>query len=86
MEKLNFSDCTLSRMEDTFNLMAVESLASLTAWTTTDFELADFDKTLVGRLCFYLQKNVLHWNEQDLSLHFIGPMFSLTQLLSVVSA
>ena len=63
-------------MEETFGLRAVENLASLTAWTTTVFELADFDKILVGRLCFHLQKNVLHWNEQDLSLHFIGPMFS----------
>ena len=76
MEKLNFSDCTLARVEDTFNLMAVESLATLTTWISTDFELTDLDKIAVKRLCFHLQKNVLHWNEQDLSLHFIGPMFS----------
>ena len=76
MEKLNFSDCTLARVEDTFNLMAVESLATLTTWINTDFELTDLDKIAVNRLCFHLQKNVLHWNEQDLSLHFIGPMFS----------
>ena len=76
MEKLNFSECTLARIEDTFSLMAVESLPTLTAWITTDFELTDLDKIAVNRLCFHLQKNVLHWNEQDLSLHFIGPMFS----------
>jgi hypothetical protein len=39
--------------------------------------LSDFDKESVRRLCYTLQKNAAHWNETDLSLHFIGPMFSL---------
>ena len=77
MEKINFSDCTLARMEETFGLMAVKKLPSLTAWVTTDFELSDFDKKVIDRFNDVLQDNVLHWNEQDLSLHFIGPVFSL---------
>jgi hypothetical protein len=77
MEKLNFSDCTLARMEKTFRLIFLEKMQILDIWINSNFELSDFDKESVRRLCYTLQKNVAHWNETDLSLHFIGPMFSL---------
>jgi hypothetical protein len=77
MEKLNFSDCTLARMEKTFRLIFLEKMQILDIWINTNFELSDFDKESVRRLCYTLQKNAAHWNETDLSLHFIGPMFSL---------
>ena len=76
MEKINFSECTLGRMETVFGLKVVGQSTVLTTWTSTDFELSEFDKKSIDKLCRLLQKNVLHWNEQDLSLHFIGPMFS----------
>ena len=77
MEKLNFSDCTLFKMEKLFGLIALEQTPSLSDWIATNFELTDFDRENIRRLCYSLQKNVAHWNETDLSLHFIGPMFSL---------
>jgi hypothetical protein len=77
MEKLNFSDCTLARMEETFGLIALETMPTLSEWMATEFELSDFDRESVRRLCKTLNKNAAHWNEYDLSLHFIGPMFSL---------
>jgi hypothetical protein len=76
MEKLNFNECTLSIMEETFGLIRVRQNLVLTNWTTTDIELTDFDRETVRRLCELLQDNVEHWNEFDLSLHFVGPMFS----------
>jgi hypothetical protein len=39
-------------------------------------ELSAFHQETVCGLCELLQDNVSHWNEYDLSLHFIGPMFS----------
>ena len=66
-------------METVFGLKAVKKLPLLTAWTTTDFELSEFDKKCTDRLNDLLQENVPHWNEYDLSLHFIGPMFSLVR-------
>lgn len=77
MEKLNFSECTLFKMEKLFGLIALEQTPSLSDWIASDFELTDFDRENIRRLCHTLQKNVAHWNETDLSLHFIGPMFSL---------
>ncbi len=77
MEKLYFSDCTLFKMEKLFGLIALEQTPSLSDWIAADIVLTDFDRENIRRLCHTLQKNVAHWNETDLSLHFIGPMFSL---------
>ncbi len=76
MEKLNFSECTLSIMEETFKLTPTKQSKALTEWAETAIELTDFDRENVRRLCELLQDNVEHWNEFDLSLHFVGPMFS----------
>jgi hypothetical protein len=76
MEKLNFNDCTLSIMERTFKIMPTKQNKALAEWITTSFEVTDFDRETVRRLCELLQDNVAHWNEYDLSMHFIGPMFS----------
>jgi hypothetical protein len=77
MEKINFNECTLSIMEETFGLIPADSSKLLTEWISTNHELDDLDKGMVNRLWRTLQKNVAHWNEYDLSLHFIGPMFSI---------
>ena len=79
MEKINFSECKLYKMERVFGLKALKSLPTLTAWIAANVELSDFDKKSIDRLNYVLQENILHWNEYDLSLHFIGPMFSLVQ-------
>jgi hypothetical protein len=77
MEKLNFSDCTLFKMEKIFRLVPTKQNAKLSAWIASDYELTAFHKESVTNLCGVLQENVEHWNEYDISLHFIGPMFSL---------
>ncbi len=76
MEKLNFSDCTLSIMEETFKLFPTKQSKVLTDWIGTSIELSSFQQETVEHLCNLLQDNVEHWNEYDLSLHFVGPMFS----------
>ncbi len=77
MEKLNFSECTLAIMEETFGLIPADSSKLLDEWVSSTHELDDLDIGIVKRLWSALQKNVSHWNEFDLSLHFIGPMFSM---------
>ena len=77
MEKLNFSDCTLAIMEETFGLIPADGSKLLEEWVNSTHELDELDRGIVKRLWATLKKNVAHWNEFDLSLHFIGPMFSL---------
>lgn len=76
MEKLNFSECTLSKMEKIFKLIPADTSKLLDEWISTNHELDELDKGIVHRLWVTLRKNVAHWNEYDLSLHFIGPIFS----------
>lgn len=76
MEKLNFKECTLSIMEETFKLFPTKQSKTLTDWMSADIVLSAFQQETVQHLCNLLQDNVEHWNEYDLSLHFVGPMFS----------
>ena len=77
METINFNDCTLVFLDKHFTTRRVESLNSLNEWLKADMEISDLHIGMIQLLTNSLQQNVLHWNEQDLSLHFIGPMFSL---------
>ena len=76
METLNFSECTLGLLEDTFGLNK-KILSNLGSWINTSFELNNFQNESVQHLVRILTNNAEHWNEYDLGLHFIGPMFSL---------
>jgi hypothetical protein len=76
MQKLNFNECTLGKLERTFKLIPMDTSVALEEWVNTTAELTDFQMMCVQHFCRDLQKNASHWNEYDLSLHFIGPMFS----------
>ncbi len=74
---LRFSECTLAKLDDTFQLRQVFESAMLDDWLTRTVELTAFEREA---LLFYqrgLKRNVHDWNEQELSLNFIGPVFSL---------
>jgi hypothetical protein len=75
MEKLNFSECTLYGRNIWLDTCRQQQIAG-SVDRATNHELDDLDKGIVSRLWSALQKNVAHWNEYDLSLHFIGPIFS----------
>jgi hypothetical protein len=81
MEKIEkaFGDCSISFLEKSFGLRQVLKHESLSEW----LELAQSQninqaETLVLPIFQdSLITNVSSWHEQDLSLHFIGPIFSL---------
>ena len=77
METLNFSECTLGSLEKRFKLREKRYLASLEHWINTQIPLSEIQQTVAQQLVRALQNNAAHWNETDLSMHFIGPMFSL---------
>ncbi|MBK9460560.1 MAG: hypothetical protein IPN94_14310 [Sphingobacteriales bacterium] len=77
METINFNDCSLGGLEDKFALQPQRTLSSLTNWLATNSSLIDAHQIVLKQLTQILSDNAAHWNEQDLSMHFIGPMFSL---------
>ena len=82
MKKVSFNECTLEYLEKTFGLDQSFDLPILNEWVTRSIELTDFEKQELINFQEILQFNVHHWNEQELSLHFIGPIFSIAKLTS----
>ncbi|HNL07683.1 MAG TPA: hypothetical protein PKH93_08925, partial [Chitinophagales bacterium] len=76
METLNFSECTLGLLENKFGLIPIFTSEMLANWVRSTWQLQTEDLSAVSRLSTLLTRNAEHWNEIDLSMHFIGPMFS----------
>jgi hypothetical protein len=77
METINFTKCTLAFMEKRLHLRPALHSVVLTNWVKTTNILNDFEIQSVKHLSAHLAMNAFHWNEQALSMHFIGPMFTL---------
>jgi len=69
----NFSDWTIAKLDERFNLTQVDTLPVLTSWLESKADISPSEQELLTDLRHTLTDNVLHWNEQELSLHFIGP-------------
>ncbi|MEZ4860377.1 MAG: hypothetical protein R3C14_03690 [Caldilineaceae bacterium] len=78
---LHFSQCTLPLLDKTFGLRNVQTLAALDDWLqrSTAVRLSELDLNKLADLQDLLQVNANSWNEQELSLHFIGPIFSIVK-------
>jgi len=74
-----FGDCTLEELDELFNLKPLNQLPALVDWLNEPCEISEKERDYLSNLQLYLQDNVLHWNEQELAMHFIGPMFALVQ-------
>ncbi|MEM0992761.1 MAG: hypothetical protein AAGI49_06970 [Bacteroidota bacterium] len=79
MEKVNFSNCTLAYLEHTFQLESPFNLSVLDAWLHTQVDLTEIERQQLLSFREHLELNVLHWNEQELSLNFIGPLFAMVR-------
>jgi hypothetical protein len=78
MEKA-FTDCSIVFLEKTFGLRQVLRHQVLDEWLSLaqTQELSQAEILTLPIFQGLLTTNVASWNEQDLSLHFIGPIFSL---------
>ena len=78
---LNFGQCTLPLLDKAFGLRSVLESASLDAWLArgNTVDVTDLDRSKLMDLQELLLVNTNSWNEQELSLHFIGPIFSMVK-------
>jgi hypothetical protein len=77
MNDLLFSEATRLLLEDKFGLREIQFSDTLTNWMEAKQELSDYEHEALQNLRELLDLNVDSWNEQELSLHFIGPVFSI---------
>lgn len=74
------NDWTLPALSRTFRLRRVTEHPVLQAWMTADQaaeEITDDEHRFLLLLQRHLNRNVFGWNEQELSLNFIGPLITL---------
>lgn len=79
--KLNFNQCTLPLLDKTFGLRRATMSVVLDDWLqrASSIELSGFEHQYCMELQSLLLANTDSWQEQELSLHFIGPMFSIVK-------
>jgi hypothetical protein len=72
-----FRECTLIFMDKTFKMRQVTTSPILEEWLHAAYELTAFERQ---QALFFQQKlafNVHNWNEMELDIHFIGPIFTI---------
>lgn len=79
MQQYYFRQCTLTSLDDTFGLRQVFSDSLLDHWLETELTPSNYEKDVLQHLRHLLTINAPVWNEQELALHFIGPLLSVVQ-------
>ncbi len=73
---LTFKECTLIKLDKTFGLEQIRHSHILQAWLEGHADISERERDNLADLQELLAENVDNWNEQELALHFIGPLFS----------
>lgn len=81
---MDFNACELDYLERTFGLIPQSDDTLLDDWLGQAMPLTDFERQDADALRKLLKDNSLHWNEQELLLHFIGPIFSLVNFTVIL--
>jgi hypothetical protein len=79
---LNFKDCTLDQLDETFNLEQIDDCQILQAWLSEELEISELERQIIVMFQKTLKSHVHDWNEMELIQHFIGPIFSLVNFSS----
>ena len=79
MQKYGFRQCTLTLLDRLFGLRKSFSPALLDHWLPANIELSDIERKILQNYQELLILNSDAWNEQELSLHFIGPILGLAR-------
>jgi len=74
---LNFRNCTLAQLDETFNIEQADDSQTLQTWLDGNAEISDTEQQVLTVLGRTLKDHVHDWNEAELLQHFIGPVFSL---------
>ncbi|MDM8530122.1 hypothetical protein QUF63_03060 [Anaerolineales bacterium HSG25] len=72
-----FSDWNLAKLEKQFQLTQCDTMPALTHWLDNQVVASDFERKSLKSYQETVRYNILHWNEAELSMHFIGPLLQL---------
>ncbi|MEM8528446.1 MAG: hypothetical protein AAGG68_27640 [Bacteroidota bacterium] len=77
LQRLYLNEMTQQKMYKIFGLRKVSKLQSLEEWLSDLPELNEEERTVAQLYQARLLENIDNWNEQELSLGFIGPILNL---------
>ena len=77
MESYTFQECTPQKLDKWFGLQRTFSSQVLDQWIQTEADLSPVEQTILQHLKQLSIENVDTWNEQELIINFVGPLFSL---------
>lgn len=77
MQRYNFRQCTLTSLDRLVGVRQVFTSSRLDQWLAMGAPLTEREKASLQDLQALLEQNVRGWNEQELSMNFIGPMLTL---------
>jgi hypothetical protein len=80
---MDLNACDLNFLEKRFRLVPVIEADFIQQWLNSPAAVTKGETFQAVELRNLLKENVLHWNEQELSLHFIGPLFSIVHFTIV---
>lgn len=83
-KSIPFKQCTLSYLDKQFELREIYDSKTLKKWMsfTQDIAISEVEQVMIEQWRQDLVRYVHDWNEQELSFHFIGQMFSLGRFLT----
>lgn len=79
---LKFSECTLVKLDKTFDLTQIEPSQALQNWLDAPTELSEVEHQILTMYRQTLNIQGYDWNEVELRQHFIGPMLVLVNFSS----
>jgi hypothetical protein len=72
----NFRDWSLPKLIKRFKLNELPQSDLLEAWISTPIDLDELEENVATFVRNHLKSNYLYWNEQELSMHAIGPIYT----------
>lgn len=77
MEKMNFLECTRAKLEGRFGIRKSLSSPVLDSWLKMPSTLSEHEQVVLKSFQKILLLNSEAWNEHELSMNFIGPIFAM---------
>ena len=78
----NFRDWKLPELEMRFQLNRIMDSLALQDWIEAEEDIVEAEKYVLAYLRNHLCENILYWNETELAMHAIGPIFTLVNFTS----
>jgi len=73
----SFETWTLEELQNSFGLKQLENSEVLNNWISSTKEINENDKTQLEKYRISIKKYINTWNEDELKMHFIGPLLML---------